>query len=304
VFLLLTLSVLHWPIFLRAQPGLAAENPLPVGYAGAETCRGCHADQFVRFERTRHGRLFFGHARNMLESLACENCHGPGKAHADSGGTTGARGLISFARNDKTAVERRNATCLACHTKGARLLWKGSAHEARDVACTSCHTLMEDVSPQNQLTKVTEMETCGACHAQARAQQMRSSHMPVREGKMTCSSCHNAHGTITQTLLKTNGLNESCYKCHPEKRGPFLWRHPPVQESCANCHDPHGSNHESMLKVALPRLCQQCHLPGGHPARPFGRDAPSGKFVMGRSCVDCHQLVHGSNHPSGSLLSR
>ncbi len=82
--------------------------------------------------------------------------------------------------------------------------------------------------------------------------------MPLREGKMTCTSCHNPHGTVTPSLLRENSLNDTCYRCHTEKRGPFLWTHPPVQESCANCHNPHGSNHESMLIIANPRLCQQC----------------------------------------------
>jgi DmsE family decaheme c-type cytochrome len=129
--------------------------------------------------------------------------------------------------------------------------------------------------------------------------------MPLREGKMTCSSCHNPHGTVTPALLKENSTNETCYACHAEKRGPFLWEHPPVTENCTNCHDPHGSNHERMLKVAKPRLCQQCHIETLHPTRPFGRDtAASLKFVLGRSCSNCHVNIHGSNHPSGSAFTR
>ena len=128
--------------------------------------------------------------------------------------------------------------------------------------------------------------------------------MPVREGKMTCSSCHNPHGTVTPTLLRENSLNDSCYRCHTEKRGPFLWTHAPVPESCSNCHDPHGSNHESMLKVAKPRLCQQCHIESRHPTNPYGRDTASLKFVMGRACSNCHVNIHGSNHPGGHAFTR
>src|SRR5437667_312516 len=176
--------------------------------------------------------------------------------------------------------------------------------ESRNVACTNCHTIMEDVSPRHQLARATEIETCGTCHIQKRAQQMRSSHMPLREGKMTCTSCHNPHGTATPTLLKEVSLNDTCYACHAEKRGPFLWVHAPVNESCANCHDPHGSNHENMLKVAKPRLCQQCHVETRHPTNPYGRDTGSPKFVMGRQCVTCHANIHGSNHPSGFAFTR
>jgi DmsE family decaheme c-type cytochrome len=240
----------------------------------------------------------------MMESLACETCHGPGQKHVEAGGGKGVGGMITFARNDKTPVDQRNAMCTTCHSKGPHLLWKGSAHDSRDVGCTGCHTVMHDVSPRHQLTRVTEIETCGMCHLQKRAVQMRSSHMPLREGKMTCTSCHNPHGTVTQALLKEVTLNATCYTCHAEKRGPFLWVHPPVNENCANCHDPHGSNHENMLKVAKPRLCQQCHIETRHPTSPYGRDQGSLKFVAGRSCVSCHANIHGSNHPSGFAFTR
>jgi DmsE family decaheme c-type cytochrome len=249
------------------------------------------------------GRLLLKHPRNMIEKLGCETCHGPGKAHVEGGGGKGKEAkLITFAKDDPTPVARRNEVCLTCHTKGARVFWKGSPHESRDVACTSCHRVMDTVSTRSQLAKANEIETCGACHLQRRAQTMRSSHMPLREGKMTCTSCHNPHGTVTPALLKENSLNDTCYTCHAEKRGPFLWTHPPVAESCANCHDPHGSNHERMLKVAKPRLCQQCHVESGHPTTPWGRTIET--RVSGRSCTNCHSTIHGSNHPSGRNFKR
>ena len=250
------------------------------------------------------GRLFLKHPRNSKEALGCEGCHGPGKAHADAGGGKGVGGMITFARDDRTPVEQQNAICLACHTKGARIFWQGGPHESRDVACTNCHRVMENISPKSQLAKATEIETCGTCHVQRRAQQMRSSHMPLREGKMTCTSCHNPHGTVTPALLKGGSPNETCYTCHAEKRGPFLWEHPPVTESCANCHDPHGSNHEKMLKVAKPRLCQQCHIESRHPTEPRGTAAPDSRYIRGRACVTCHANIHGSNHPSGNAYTR
>jgi len=302
--------ILGLPFSSRAQqpakPAAAAAAPADTKYVGAEVCKACHEEAFSKFSKTRMGRLFLLQARSPKEANACESCHGPGKAHVDAGGGKGVGGLITFAKNDKTPVEKRNQVCLDCHNKGARLFWQGSAHESRDVACTNCHKVMDSVSPKSQLAKATEIETCGTCHLQKRAQTMRSSHMPVREGKMTCTSCHNPHGTVTQTLLKENGVNETCYSCHAERRGPFLWVHAPVQESCVNCHDPHGSNWEKLLKAAKPRLCQQCHAPGsGHPSNMYGRgDTASLKFVMGHQCTNCHALIHGSNHPSGRRFTR
>ena len=300
------LLLLTWLSPSQAQqppPGSAAAKPAD-GYVGSDTCRGCHEEVDQKFAATKMGRLMLKQPRTAVERLGCEGCHGPGKAHAEAGGGKGVGGLISFSKKDPTPVEQRNAVCLQCHQKGDRFFWQGSAHEARNVACTNCHTVMTEHSPKAQLAKETVIDTCGTCHLQKRAQVMRSSHMPLREGKMTCTSCHNPHGTVTQTLLRENSANETCYSCHAEKRGPFLWPHPPVSESCSNCHEPHGSNHEKMLKVAKPRLCQQCHVESRHPTSPYGRDPGSPRQTLGRACVNCHSVIHGSNHPSGSAFER
>jgi DmsE family decaheme c-type cytochrome len=96
-------------------------------------------------------------------------------------------------------------------------------------------------------------------------------------------------------------VNETCYICHAEKRGPFLWMHPPVAQNCANCHDPHGSINRSMLKLRPPRLCQQCHIGTFHPGSP---GSPGSVFVFSRACTNCHSAIHGSNAPGGVDLTR
>jgi DmsE family decaheme c-type cytochrome len=134
---------------------------------------------------------------------------------------------------------------------------------------------------------------------------MRFSHMPVGEGKMECTSCHSPHGSANEKLLIASSVNETCFSCHTEKRGPFLWEHAPVVENCANCHDSHGSNKEKMLKVARPRLCQQCHAGTGHPTQPRIVGRPSDvPFVFNRACSNCHFNIHGSNHPAGAFFTR
>lgn len=117
---------------------------------------------------------------------------------------------------------------------------------------------------------------------------------------MACASCHAAHGR-TPGLLKKNTVNETCYTCHTEKRGPFVWEHAPVRESCANCHTPHGSNQRNLLVSKNPFLCLSCHSYGGHVNLPrFNRVSSS----YGSGCSNCHVSVHGSNHPSGAKLTR
>ena len=133
--------------------------------------------------------------------------------------------------------------------------------------------------------------------------------MPVREGKMACSSCHNPHGSTNNVKALRNGSSvvESCMTCHAEMRGPVLWPHAPVQESCATCHDPHGSSNDRMLVVRMPMLCQRCHVATRHPATIYDNAAITtnkSNRMFGRSCVNCHSNIHGSNHPSGQFYMR
>jgi DmsE family decaheme c-type cytochrome len=136
-----------------------------------------------------------------------------------------------------------------------------------------------------------------------------------------CSDCHNPHGSTGPKLLKKNTVTETCYQCHAEKRGPFLFEHQPVPEDCANCHTPHGSNIAPLLKSRAPFLCQECHdgtHASGTPAGPntAGRQGglstvgPSGatiypsKNLVGNACMNCHRQVHGSNSPAGGYFQR
>ena len=92
---------------------------------------------------------------------------------------------------------------------------------------------------------------------------------------MACSDCHNPHGSAGPKLLAKNTVNETCYTCHAEKRGPFLWEHQPVNEDCTNCHTPHGSNITPLLKSRPPFLCDECH------DGPHNSQAPYGTAVAG-----------------------
>jgi DmsE family decaheme c-type cytochrome len=280
----------------KAATSKRQSAPVDATFVGAKACLTCHTSQAAAFEKTLMGRI----GKTQKGKFDCENCHGPGSAHVKAGGGRGVGGIISFRPEDQArTAEENNAVCLTCHEKGDRTYWNGSTHETRGLMCTNCHTVMKEVSRKHQLKTAFEPDTCFQCHKDRRAQMARSSHMPLREGKMTCTNCHNPHGSATEAMLRENSINDTCYKCHAEKRGPFLFEHAPVRENCANCHDPHGSVNEFLLKVSRPRLCAECHG--------FGHGLSSGPAAvqsMGRSCQNCHTAVHGTNSPSGALLHR
>lgn len=279
--------------------GKHSTAPVEASYVGAKTCLTCHASQTAAFEKTLMGKI----GKTQKGKFDCENCHGPGSAHVKAGGGRGVGGIISFRPNDPSrTAEENNGICLSCHEKGERTLWHGSTHETRGLMCTNCHTVMKNVSRKAQLKTEHQPDTCFQCHKDIQAKMARSEHMPVREGKVDCTNCHNPHGSYSESLIKTATVNEVCFQCHAEKRGPFLWEHPPVTENCLNCHDPHGSMNANMLTEPRPRLCQRCHnVATRHPANPRN---PTAIQSMNSGCANCHSQFHGSNSPGGQRFLR
>ncbi|ADP72408.1 decaheme c-type cytochrome, DmsE family [Rhodomicrobium vannielii ATCC 17100] len=285
----------------------APDDPEGRYYVGSEPCKVCHAYLFDEFKFTVMGRNFEAGKDTPKGKMDCETCHGPASGHVNGGGGRLGGGIRSFRKSDpRTSVADTNGVCLQCHEKNDRTYWKGSTHETRDVACTDCHTVMRKTSPRFQLAKGTVQDTCFQCHKDRRAQSLRTAHMPMIEGKISCSSCHNPHGSASETaMLKEATVNDTCYQCHADKRGPFLFEHPPVRENCMNCHEPHGSMHNSLLVVSRPRLCQRCHT-APHDVASLGQTTVTNnnRRIVSQACQNCHTNIHGSNAPSGSRWHR
>jgi DmsE family decaheme c-type cytochrome len=290
----------------------AAEEATPAySPKGADTCLKCHDEDsefpVVGIFRTPHGQK--ADARAPFAQLQCESCHGPGGEHAKKKPVGEPQGPIrEFGLHEDTPVAEQDATCLQCHAGSKRAHWSGSAHEAAEVPCAACHQIHNPVDPVRHAS--TQTEVCGTCHASQRAQSLAPSAHPLRDGRMACTDCHTPHGSPADAELKRATVNDTCFECHADKRGPFLWEHAPAAEDCSLCHQAHGAPHRAMLAQRPPLLCQQCHTQAGHPSVAFTPGGvPSGAgtasaFLAGGSCANCHSQVHGSNHPSGADLGR
>ena len=290
----------------------AVEPQPPPGYSkrGADTCLKCHDEDYhypvVDIFHTKHARQ--DDPRTPFAGLQCEACHGPSRAHTEKvmPGERRPPPPNTFGDRAKIPPARQNEVCLRCHESGARIHWKGSTHENRQVACANCHRVHVKRDPA--LQRPLQPEVCFRCHKKQRADINKASVHPVRFGKLTCTDCHDIHGGAGPSLLKRSTLNETCYGCHAEKRGPFLWEHAPVAENCAHCHLPHGSNYPALLTRSPPWLCQQCHSQAGHPSLAYsGTQLVAGiaqSAMLAKGCLNCHSQVHGSNHPSGAKRMR
>ena len=287
------LTVLAGCLLLMGAMAFATDG----SYVGSEKCKECHPDLAKAFSTNIHAKA----GAYGFKDAGCESCHGPASGHVEAGDTAA---IINPAKTDYEAV---SASCLKCHSKDKKqMLWHGSIHESQQISCVACHKIHG--GNDRLLANKLENELCWSCHLDVRADMfkrskhpMRDSSTPTTEGKMTCSSCHNPHGAMSEKLIDARSFNDKCYECHAEKRAPLLWEHSPVKEECTTCHSAHGSSHNKMLVTMVPRLCQQCHMQGRHQTAAL---ATNSVLVFNRGCLNCHPMVHGSNHPSGAILQR
>lgn len=271
-------------------------------FVGNETCLTCHENQDKGIKNTLHGHSVDARTPASKTDRMCETCHGPGKIHSES---SDKKDIKSFKTLSASAV---NDTCMSCHAnRTSHIQWNSSKHNARNVSCVNCHSVHSPKSENAQLKTIRSTETCISCHKNQALKIKKSSHMPLREGKMECISCHTPHGSTNTKMLKVgNTVNESCVSCHTEKRGPFLWEHAPVANNCVSCHNSHGTNNDRLLVAKVPMLCQRCHVPSRHPATIYDKTqlANASNRLLGRGCLNCHQQIHGSNSPAGHYFQR
>jgi DmsE family decaheme c-type cytochrome len=296
-------SLLLWASGAGAQqPASTTAAPAGTTLAGDETCTACHNETWAKpvlaLYQTRHGN------RADSRTPGCRKCHGPSEGHLKDF-TTAPEVVFGAKSKHLSPAGVRNDACLVCHdsTILPRANWTGSQHESRGVACTNCHNI--HAPDQNVLNKATQAEVCFTCHKTQRAQVRRISAHPLAvtgigsPPKMVCSDCHNPHGSTGPTLLVKNTVNETCYTCHAEKRGPFLWEHSPVTDSCVSCHTPHGSTNAALLKVRAPWLCQECHS-GDH-----GNQVNSGANLAGGAVTTVNGVQQpGAAAPRAQLAAR
>jgi DmsE family decaheme c-type cytochrome len=271
---------------------------------GDAVCTRCHdeaeAYPVLAIGKTKHG------TKADQRTPTCTSCHGESRNHIDNPGSLATRPIPdrTFSKKSKTAPEAQSGACLTCHEGSARMFWHESAHAARDVSCASCHQVHTGKDKVRE--KPEQAQVCFECHKEQRIQISKTSRHPILEGQMSCSDCHNPHGSPGPKMMVRGTINDTCFQCHAEKRGPFIWNHMPVTENCAHCHNPHGTPVYAMLKWRPPFLCQQCHEPTSHRGNVpnLGVTTGTSGTALARGCLNCHTNIHGGNNPSSAADAR
>jgi len=248
----------------------------------AAICLNCHKQEHVTLWATSL------HARAKVTCLDCHDLHSPETAMLAKdidNGTIAIEGLTTEIKKmqlaaSSAAVDSEEKT--KANDKVAELKAKADA-------------LREKIKGTETVYKrVAEPYICYNCHKAQKVQTNMPSHHPIPENKMQCSDCHNPHGG-PNGMLKAESINETCFKCHAEKLGPYTFEHEPVSEDCTTCHNPHGAARNNLLIQSEPFLCLKCHaFPHGtsglNPANAEGTITQ--RLVR---CTVCHSQVHGSN---------
>ena len=297
ILLLLLLFTPHRNLAQQAPP---ASPPAPTSavssangsqFAGSDACVRCHTDQLHNLDQTPHGKIAFRQVPNGAPDT-CEACHGPGKAHVDSGGDPAK--IFRFTAATPAQASQR---CLSCHqTSHHKYNYDRSAHADAKVGCLSCHSVHHPAW-KTPLLSASQPTLCYSCHSNVKPYFDRPFHHRVNEGLMNCTDCHNPHGTFRGKQLRTAATQDQvCIQCHSENAGPFVHEHPPVKtDGCVSCHNPHGSSNPRMLTVNnVNILCLQCHtstLNFSAPSTPSFHNQAN----QYQACTLCHVAIHGSN---------
>ena len=256
-----------------------------LGASSPATCYQCHQELRAMEE------IADPHQIGGPNGFQCTTCH---TAHGDL-------------REDS-----RQTLCLSCHDDAPMAAWHSTTHFENGVACTDCHNPHPSPMPARVITvsheklsrgprrpmAVQEPEACYRCHQTTYGQFAMPSHHPVREGKMVCSDCHDAHSD-TEGALHEPTVNMSCTRCHAEKHGPFLFEHPPVTEDCTICHNVHGSVSDDLLRQPATVLCLRCHS-GHHGGHHDLASSATLRQHLYTNCTQCHTQVHGTDRISNS----
>ena len=263
----------------------------PDNFVGSEVCETCHGEIQKKFADNPHSRLALMHGG---KGVTCENCHGPGKEHVESGGD--ATKIFQFSKAEPKVVDEK---CLTCHA-GAHPNFDRSAHGEAGVGCASCHSVHSFKSEANML-KISQPKLCYTCHTDIKPAFAQPFHHKVDEGLVSCSDCHDPHGTFKQKQLRSSVAGDAvCVKCHTETAGPFVYEHPPVKtEGCTICHFPHGSPNPRLLNRSnVNTLCLQCHSARNETFTAPGTPSFHNMANQYQACTVCHTQIHGSNSSS------
>jgi predicted CXXCH cytochrome family protein len=210
-------------------------------------------------------------------NIACESCHGPGKAHAEK------PHLDNIVNPARLSVERSIDICLSCHQSGKppgdEYAWPVGYQPGLELA-----KFWRPFKPEAG-KKDSEFWANGTAHKN-RVQGNTFVQSVMYHAKLQCTNCHDGHGSRNRSMtFKSAATNALCLTCHgPGKEAGPKYKtlaehthHSPLSAGsrCIECHMPktgkssvagEARNHtfafispSTTIKTGAPNSCNGCH---------------------------------------------
>jgi len=188
-------AILSCAAILGAPKGNAigpARQAAPSDFAGADACASCHEAESRDFVSNPHSKT----ETRGNGTVTCESCHGPGKAHVESGGDP-----TKIFDPAKASPKDLDAVCLKCHAnQSGPFVYEHAAMKTE--GCMACHSIH---GAQNaRLLKMADVQLlCGQCHSAVSAAGIHEAKAPSSQPG-PCTDCHtNIHGSnLSATFLR------------------------------------------------------------------------------------------------------
>jgi predicted CXXCH cytochrome family protein len=234
-------------------------------------CDGCHS---VGYDI---------HTKQVAEwNVGCERCHGPGGEHAAHPLNSN---ILNPAQFDSVA---ENDICIQCHSQGQPL---------KNPIEGKYYDWPVGYEPASRLQDFWRLEDCTLgqttfyyfpdCTAHKNRMQGNdfSQSLMYHRG-ITCSSCHDVHGTANYAQLRKPAA-QICLDCH----GPSSPNGPHTASIQEHTHHKADSSGSECVACHMPRI-QGEGVPGAlvhaHTFR-FISPAMTDKYKIPNPCTSCHQ---------------
>lgn len=253
-----------------------------------------------------------------LANIQCENCHGPGHAHAHS---LGDRHLISVSAN--------SGNCAQCHESGDHHMrpreWENSKHAVTTryptgptrSGCVACHSgagFVDKVNGLEALSTHYEEIGCSTCHE---PHDVTNPHQLRTVAEVTL---------LDGTKVSNGGLGTLCMNCHMSRRDGVEY----AETATLSSHfGPHYSAQADMVMGVngitygktipssahrnIEDTCVRCHMQEAHAGSPGFLHAGGHTFSMSydggtpdvmtddvhmvEACAECHGELHSFDFP-------
>jgi cytochrome b subunit of formate dehydrogenase len=303
LFVLLCAALFGVALFGSLAGAAPAAAP-PVDKAALTArCLGCHDDATLKTDAGKslaiHGAEF---AASAHKRAACVDCHADALT-------------VRHPRENLGPVD--SGVCVACHEdelKAVAASVHGAGGAIKPESCTDCHgdvhTARRSKDPDNSMTAVNQIRTCGGCHKKMMKGYLASEHAhALLAAGLTgvapsCTSCHGTAHDIKKhddaaaatSFAKTPETCGSCHKGVLERWNDSahgkLWqsgKHDgPV---CTTCHEAHAikAPDSAEMRQRFPSDCKNCHAEVYRSfADSFHGKATGLGYTAVAMCADCH----------------